>query len=227
MGSTREQIGRDILPVLPALRAFARSLSGDRVRADDLVQETVLRALVNADKFTPGTNLTAWLVTILRNHFYSESRRRGREVEDADGVFAGRLTTMPNQEDHLALADLGRALQLLPDEQRDALLRISIEGLTYEEMAEAAGVAAGTIKSRVSRGRTRLQEVLEGSIALPPPLPKISPVPQLPAPRRKIYPVPGQVPESPSLREVGGVRFNFLRTVALPDGRVAEIFEAI
>jgi RNA polymerase sigma-70 factor (ECF subfamily) len=162
-------MGRALIGALPVLRAFARSLCGDRVRADDLVQETVARALANSDKFTPGTNLHAWLVTILRNHFYSEGRRRGREVEDADGVLAGRLAELPSQESHLEMADFMRALQLVPAEQREALILIAASGFSYEDAAEICGVRVGTIKSRVSRARARLQEILEGGQRLPAP----------------------------------------------------------
>jgi RNA polymerase sigma-70 factor, ECF subfamily len=160
-------MGQALIGALPVLRAFARSLCGDRIRADDLVQETVARALANADKFTPGTNLHAWLVTILRNHFYSEGRRRGREVEDADGALAGRLAEMPSQESHLEMADFMRALQLVPAEQREALILIAASGFSYEDAAEICGVRVGTIKSRVSRARARLQELLEGGQKLP------------------------------------------------------------
>jgi RNA polymerase sigma-70 factor (ECF subfamily) len=150
------------------LRAFARSLCGDRTRADDLVQETVARAIANQHKFTPGTNLNGWLVTILRNRFYSEIRKRRREVEDADGAFAGRLADIPRQDGHMDMADFLRALQLVADEQREALVLVGASGFSYQEAAVICGVRAGTIKSRVSRARVRLQELLTGSEPLPP-----------------------------------------------------------
>lgn len=158
----------DLVKALPLLRAFARSLTGDRDRADDLVQETIARALANRDKFREGTNLNAWLVTILRNHFYSEGRKRRREVEDADGSYAARLADVPAQDGRLDMADFARALQVLPDEQREALILVGASGFSYEEVSEICGVRVGTVKSRVSRARSRLQELLDGS-NLPPP----------------------------------------------------------
>ncbi len=157
----------ELVGALPMLRAFARSLSGNRDRADDLVQETVMRALANRDKFQEGTNLHAWLVTILRNQYYSEVRKRRREVEDAEGTHASRLSTIAAQPGHLELDDFLRAMQLLPDEQREALVLIGASGFSYEEAAEICGVRVGTVKSRVSRARSRLDEILNGGIDLP------------------------------------------------------------
>ncbi|MFO1184916.1 MAG: sigma-70 family RNA polymerase sigma factor [Bauldia sp.] len=147
------------------LRAFARALSGNRDMADDLVQETVCKALANFDKFEPGTNLHAWLVTILRNQFYSEGRRRRREAEDADGKLAGQLVTLPDQLGRLELDDFNRALQQLPDQQREALLLVGASGFSYEKAAEIIGVRVGTVKSRVSRARARLEQMLAGNEA--------------------------------------------------------------
>lgn len=158
---------KDLVGALPMLRAFARSLSGNRDRADDLVQETVVRALSNRDKFQEGTNLHAWLVTILRNQFYSEGRKRRREVEDADGLHAARLSDVAAQPGHLELEDFLRALRLLPDEQREALILIGASGFSYEEAADICGVKVGTVKSRVSRARTRLEEIMQGGVSLP------------------------------------------------------------
>ncbi|BCP51599.1 RNA polymerase sigma factor [Kaistia sp. 32K] len=158
----------ELVEALPMLRAFARSLSGNRDRADDLVQETVMRALANRDKFQEGTNLHAWLVTILRNQYYSEGRKRRREVEDAEGAHAARLADIGAQHGHLELDDFLRAMQLLPDEQREALVLIGASGFSYEEAAEICQVRVGTVKSRVSRARARLEEVMRGGVALPP-----------------------------------------------------------
>ncbi len=107
-------------------------------------------------------------VTIMRNHFYSEIRKRRREVEDADGAFASRLADAPRQDGHLDMADFLRALHLVPDEQRGALILVGASGFSYEEAAVICGVRLGTIKSRVSRARVRLQELLTGSEPLPP-----------------------------------------------------------
>jgi RNA polymerase sigma-70 factor, ECF subfamily len=151
-----------IIAALPMLRAFARSLCGDPVRADDLVQETVVRALANGEKFTPGTNLSAWLVTILRNHLYSEGRKRRREVEDVDDQFSSMLEDLPTQYGQLDMSDFVKALGSLPAEQRDALVLVGASGFSYEEAAEICGVRVGTIKSRVSRSRVRLLQMFAG-----------------------------------------------------------------
>ncbi|SFM09475.1 sigma-70 family RNA polymerase sigma factor [Methylobacterium pseudosasicola] len=149
-----------LLGSIPALRAFAFSLTYDLDRSDDLVQDTLVRAWVNAGSFRRGTNLTAWLFTILRNLFYSEQRKRKREVEDADGVMAGKLTSLPEQEVRMEMAQFQTALNRLPHAQREALVLVGAQSFTYEEAAAICGVAVGTIKSRVSRARMRLIEVL-------------------------------------------------------------------
>ena len=151
----------DLVAAIPMLRGFARSLSGNRDRADDLVQETLAKAIANRDKYRPGTNLHAWLVTILRNQYYSEGRRRWREVSDADGTHAGRLTDVAGQQAHLELRDFLSALQSLPDDQREALILVGASGLSYEEAAQVLETRIGTVKSRVSRARARLETMLE------------------------------------------------------------------
>jgi RNA polymerase sigma-70 factor, ECF subfamily len=152
---------RAALPrLIPHLRAFAISLCRDPERADDLVQEAILRGLTRLDQFEAGTNLQAWLFTILRNLYYTGLRRRRREVEDPDGLFAGSLAVAPAQHGALDLGDLGHALGELPPHQREAILLIGAEGLSYEEAARICGTNVGTIKSRVNRARTRLAELL-------------------------------------------------------------------
>jgi RNA polymerase sigma-70 factor (ECF subfamily) len=152
---------RDQLPAfLPHLRAFALSLTHDPVRSDDLVQSTLLRAWANLDHFQHGTNLEAWLFTILRNSFYSEHRQRKREVEDPDSGYARCLMVQPEQEFRLMLSDLQQALARLPPEQRKALLLVAEQGQTYEDAAALCGVAVGTLKSRVNRARTQLAVML-------------------------------------------------------------------
>jgi RNA polymerase sigma-70 factor (ECF subfamily) len=145
---------------IPNLRAFAASLSGSMQLADDLVQDTLLKAWGNSEKFEPGTSLRAWLFTILRNTYYSLYRKRGREVQDSEGTYAERMATQGNQESHLDLADFRKALAKLPEEQREVLIMVGATGLSYEEAAEICGVAIGTIKSRVNRARTKLAELL-------------------------------------------------------------------
>ena len=150
----------DILSSVPSLRAFAISLCGNADRADDLVQETLLRALANIDSFQPGSNLPAWLFTILRNLFRSDYRKRRREVEDAEGNYAKTLKTQPSQSAHLEFEEFRAALDKLPQDQREALILIGASGFSYEEAAEICGCAVGTIKSRVNRARTRLANLL-------------------------------------------------------------------
>src|ERR1700730_2973003 len=160
-GGGSDRSARDgILATLPSLRAFAISLSGNVDRADDLVQETLLRALANIDSFEPGANLPAWLFTILRNLFRSEYRKRRREVEDSDGRFAETLKTHPEQNSHIEFQEFQQALAKLPPDQREALILIGASGFSYEETAEICGCAVGTVKSRVNRARVKLAELL-------------------------------------------------------------------
>lgn len=147
---------REVLEFMPALRAFARSLTRNRTEADDLVQETLLKALSNIDKFDPGTNLRAWLFTILRNTYYTEIRKRRRE-SDGLSVLSQQDSNMgPSQEWSMTLNSLKDALAQLPDDQREALVLVGAAGLSYEEAAEVCGCALGTIKSRVNRARAKL-----------------------------------------------------------------------
>jgi RNA polymerase sigma-70 factor, ECF subfamily len=149
-----------MLAAIPSLRAFALSLCRNTDYADDLVQDTILRAWKNSDRFEEGTNLHAWLFTILRNFYYSESRKTRRSVEDPDGSYAARLASAPEQPAKCDVQDMLKAFRKLAVEHREALLLIVAEGLSYEEAAQVCEVAVGTIKSRVSRGRVRLAELL-------------------------------------------------------------------
>ena len=139
----------EILAALPSLRAFAISLAGEPNRADDLVQDTILRAWANIHRFEVGTNLHAWLFTILRNVFRSEYRKRKREVEDADGFHAGKLRTHPDQHAHLDFEDFRSALGRVPVDQREALLLVGAEGMTYEEAAAICGAESQLARLRV------------------------------------------------------------------------------
>ena len=150
-----------MLAAVPGLRAFAMSLCGKFDRADDLVQETLLRAIANIHSFTPGTNMSAWLFTILRNQFRSEYRKRRREVEDADGGYLDSLKSAPEQHSRLEFKELFAALAKLPLEQREALLLVGASGFSYDDAAAICGTAVGTIKSRVNRARKLLAELLE------------------------------------------------------------------
>ncbi|MEN3791499.1 sigma-70 family RNA polymerase sigma factor [Fulvimarina sp. MAC3] len=152
---------RDLISVIPNLRAFAASLAGSFDRADDLVQETLVKAWDKQHTFQPGTNLKAWLFTILRNEFYTQMRKKGREVQDVDGIHAMQLAGHPEQQGHLDLQDFRKALDMLPDDQREALILIGASGFSYEEAADICHCAVGTIKSRVSRARTRIGQILQ------------------------------------------------------------------
>jgi RNA polymerase sigma-70 factor (ECF subfamily) len=151
----------DVIALIPALRAFAWSLSHNASDADDLVQDTLIKAWTNRDKFEDGTNLRAWLFTILRNTYYTNVVRRRREVRDEDGVHAATLTSPASQDWSVAMTALEAALKRLPDEHREALMLVGGAGLTYEEAAEICGCALGTIKSRVNRARGRLLKLME------------------------------------------------------------------
>jgi RNA polymerase sigma-70 factor (ECF subfamily) len=142
------------------LRAFARSLGHDPSRADDLVQETILKAWSNLGSFKEGTNMRAWLFTILRNTFYSEIRKHRREVEDIDGRFAAQISEKPAQQGVMDLRDFNDAFATLPPDQREALTLVGASGFSYEEAAAVCGCAVGTVKSRVNRARARLLELL-------------------------------------------------------------------
>lgn len=153
----------ELLAAVPALRAFAISFTNNRDRTDDLVQDTILRAWANIDKFEPGTNLNAWLFTILRTLVHAEYRKSKREVEDADGAFAARLKTHPDKQSHLHFEDFRSALAMLPEDQREALLLVGAQGMSYEGPALMCNVALGTIKSRVNRARSKLASLLDFS----------------------------------------------------------------
>lgn len=151
----------EIVTHLKPMRAFALSLTRNMARADDLVQDTVVKAWTNIDKFEAGTNMRAWLFTILRNTFYSERRKARREVLDANGAFTDQMSEKPAHDGHLALADFRKAFEQLPDEQREALILVGAQGFAYEEAAQMCGCAVGTIKSRTNRARKRLAEMLD------------------------------------------------------------------
>lgn len=153
----REQM----VEMLPALRAFARSLTRNPAEADDLVQETLTRALASLHQFTPGTNLKAWLFRIERNVFYTRYRKHHRETAALSREVEDMRSVGPQQEWALKIRALRQALEEVPEDQREALLLVSGSGLSYEEAAEVCDCALGTIKSRVSRARTRLLVLLQ------------------------------------------------------------------
>jgi RNA polymerase sigma factor (sigma-70 family) len=146
--------------VIPHLRAFGRSLSGSRDLADDLVQETLLKAWAARKRFQAGTNMRAWTFIILRNLFLSQMRR-ARFKGEWDEITASKLLAAPASQDrHVELGDMQRALLHLPQPQREALILVGAGGFAYEEAAEICGCAVGTIKSRVARGRVALEALL-------------------------------------------------------------------
>jgi RNA polymerase sigma-70 factor, ECF subfamily len=155
-GETPPTFRDAIIRTMPNLRAFAISLCGNPHMANDLVQETLLKAWSHRDAFVPGTNHKAWLFTILRNTYFSGLRKSRREVADIDGDAAARLVTLPDQITHLEFKDFQKALAGLSADQREALLLVGAEGFSYEEAAIVAGCAVGTVKSRVNRARQRL-----------------------------------------------------------------------
>src|SRR5215204_3065764 len=151
--------------VIPHLRAFGRSLSGSRDLADDLVQETLLKAWAARKRFQAGTNMRAWTFIILRNLFLSQMRR-ARFKGEWDELTASKILAAPASQDrHIELSDMQRALMHLPQPQREALILVGAGGFAYEEAAEICGCAVGTIKSRVARGRVALEALLtEGKL---------------------------------------------------------------
>lgn len=151
----------ELVDHLPAMRAFAISLTRNPSVADDMVQDTLVKAWTNIDKFDPGTNMRAWLFTILRNTYYSSRRKTKREVADIDGIHTEALAEKPAHDGRLQMKDFSVAFAELNDEQREALLLVGASGFSYEEAANMCGVAVGTIKSRIGRARQRLTELME------------------------------------------------------------------
>jgi RNA polymerase sigma-70 factor (ECF subfamily) len=151
-----------LLAELPRLRAFARSMARNPDRADDLVQETLTKAWAHQSKFREGTNLRAWLFTILRNTYYGELRSRRREVSDGEGRHAAQLVGPPAQLHYLELQNVAHAFEELTSVQREALFLVGVSGVSYDEAARVGGCAVGTIKSRVSRPRKILLQKLGG-----------------------------------------------------------------
>ncbi len=157
---TDATFGEQMVAQIPYLRAFAISLSGSYSVADDLVQDTLVKAWSHADSFEPGTNFRAWLVTILRNTYFSQYRKRSREVQDSDNVLAEQIPVKGGQESNVTMQDVQKALDKLAPEHREILLMIGITELSYEEAAKVCNIAVGTVKSRLNRARAKLAEHL-------------------------------------------------------------------
>jgi RNA polymerase sigma-70 factor (ECF subfamily) len=161
---TGSEFKEKLVAGIPHLRAFARSLCGNGEMADDLVQETMLKAWAARDRFAPDTNFKAWTFTILRNQYFSQYRRK-RFVAEWDDHLADRVLAAPaSQEAIIDLQDLMRGLQQIPATQREALILVAAGGFSYEEVAEIVGVADGTVKSRVCRARTALQKIMSSGV---------------------------------------------------------------
>ncbi|MCR2832733.1 sigma-70 family RNA polymerase sigma factor [Parerythrobacter lacustris] len=159
--SEKADFKKELTEVIPHLRAFARGLCGRPDMADDLVQETMLKAWAAQDRFEPGTSMRAWTFVILRNAYLTDMRRNRFRGEYDEGVAERILTAPAGQEEPLHLSDMHRALLTLPAERREALLLVGAGGFSYEEAAEICGCAIGTIKSRVGRARAALTSMLE------------------------------------------------------------------
>lgn len=158
--SSRDEVRTDVVALIPALRAFAWSLCRDTTDADDLVQETLLKALANLDKFAPGTRLRAWLFTIMRNTFYSRIRTQGRETTGAEDCVSGDLISQPTQEWNVRGGELMEIVRSLPVHYRDTLILVVMMGESYEAAAEICGCTVGTVKSRVNRARNMVISAL-------------------------------------------------------------------
>lgn len=157
---TQRKLLQELEQLIPRLRRYARSLTRDETRADDLVQDTLIRAIDKLHLFEPGTNLVAWLFTIMRNiHINAlRSAKWEREQDPADL----ELPVPGLQLSNLALRDLARAMGALPDDQRETVLLVAVEGLAYQDAAEIMSVPIGTVRSRLSRARSRLRQLMYG-----------------------------------------------------------------
>jgi RNA polymerase sigma-70 factor (ECF subfamily) len=163
--SQTPQFRADLVGIIPHLRAFARSLTRNREQADDLVHDAVVRALSAANQFRPGTNFKAWMFTILRNLYYNEGRKDRARCVSLDGMTIEVEATPPSQEASLEFRDFRRAYWRLSDAHREVLILIGASGLSYEEAAQVCNCAVGTIKSRISRARHELAQLLSGDEA--------------------------------------------------------------
>jgi len=157
---------QELIPLIPHMRAFARMLCRDSTEADDLTQEALASALKSRGAFRTGTSLKSWLFTIVRNQFYSDKRRSWRIAPLDQKMAEETLVALSDPMSGLELADVRAAMQLLCEEQREALILVSVAGLAYEEAAQVCGVPRGTIKSRVNRARHRLEEILAGDVPI-------------------------------------------------------------
>jgi RNA polymerase sigma-70 factor (ECF subfamily) len=158
----------EILAILPALHRYALSLARNFHAAEDLVHDTIVKAYACIDKFQPGSNLRAWLFTILRNTFYSDLRKQKHEIADTDGKYAAALVTLPDHDGRLALSEFLAAFHQLSPEYRDMVTLVGVSGYSYNQASEMAGIPVGTAKSRLCRARAQLTQMLDAiSVASP------------------------------------------------------------
>ncbi|MGZ6016099.1 MAG: sigma-70 family RNA polymerase sigma factor [Phenylobacterium sp.] len=155
------QFQSELVTLIPHLRAFARTMTGDAAEADDLAQEALAKAWQARHSYTPGTNMKAWAFMILRNQFYSDKRRSWRNTQLDQEMAERTLVARDDPSAPLELNDLRMAMSMLPDEQREALILVGAGGLSYEEAAAICDCAVGTVKSRVSRARNALRRILD------------------------------------------------------------------
>jgi RNA polymerase sigma-70 factor (ECF subfamily) len=160
-----EEFARELEAVLPSLRAFGRSLSGARDKADDLVQETLMKAWAARARFRAGTSFRAWTFVILRNAFLSDRRRLSTTMETGEEAVDAAMSTPASQDRRLILGDLQRALMQLPEAWREAVVLVGAGGMSYQEAADICGCPIGTIRSRVARGRAELDRIMNGPAA--------------------------------------------------------------
>jgi len=156
---------KELTEAIPHMRAFSRSLTGDAASADDLAQDAMMKAWSARDKFKAGTNFRAWVLTIVRNQFYSDKRRSWRQADWDQELAERTLPAVDNQEQVVALDELRRGLAELPVDQREALILVGAGGYSYDEAAEICGCATGTVKSRVSRARLALEGIMKAGPA--------------------------------------------------------------
>jgi RNA polymerase sigma-70 factor (ECF subfamily) len=168
--SNQVKLRDELVEWIPNLRAFALSLTQSAQHSDDLVQDTLVKALSNVDKFEMGTNLRAWLFTILRNSFYNEIRRRKyHQTASLDEIDSAAIELRATQEKYIEFQDVLKGLSRLVPEQREAIILIAAEGLSYEEAAAICNCPVGTMKSRLSRARRHLEEHANGEKVMPVP----------------------------------------------------------
>jgi RNA polymerase sigma-70 factor (ECF subfamily) len=178
----------DVIAQLAPMRRYARALTRDETQAEDLVHDALVRAYERRSTFRPGANLRNWLLSILHNAFIDTRRRRDAELRrEAEAAQLAETSFPAEQESSVYLQQVGRTFFALPDEQRAALHLVAIEGLAYQEAANALGIPLGTLMSRLSRARAALRALEEGSRSVAPP-----------------PPAPPDRPARPNLRVVGG-----------------------